>query len=76
MSNKIETIFSHTTDDGVEGTLGIDRESRLYWNEKAIITEQIIKLQLWVNISIIVASSSTLAIAIFTVLQYFYCGPK
>ena len=62
---EIHTIFNRT-----EGELGVDDEGTLYWNKKAIVTEQKVKLQWWVNFSIILASFSTLAIAIFTLLQY------
>lgn len=67
MKKKIETIFTHG-----EGTLGIDNDSILYWNGQPIVTEQKIKLQGWVNVSIIIASLSTFAIALIAVLQYFY----
>lgn len=40
MEKKIETIFTHG-----EGTLGIDNDSRLYWNEQLIVTEQKVKLR-------------------------------
>lgn len=72
MGKKIETIFTHTTDNGATGELGIDRKGRLYWNRKAVITEQKVSLQCWVNISIIIASLSTLLIAIMTLFHYFY----
>jgi len=72
MGKEIETIFTHTTDNGATSELGIDRKGRLYWNRRAVITEQKVSLQWWVNISIIIASLSTLLIAIMTVLHYFY----
>ena len=34
MSTSIETIFIHTTGNGVEGILGIDEHGNLYWNGK------------------------------------------
>ena len=64
---KIHTIFERT-----EGVLGVDDERNLYWNNKAIVTEQKVKLEWWVNVSIIVASVSTFAIAFFTYLQFWY----
>ena len=72
MGKEIETIFTHTADNGAIGELGIDGEGRLYWNRQAIITEQKVSLQWWVNISIIIASLSSLLIAIMAVLNYFY----
>ncbi len=71
---KIHTIFTQELDNGKEGELGIDDQANLYWNKKAIITEQKIKLQWWVNISVILASLSTVAIAAFTALQFFGLG--
>ena len=76
MKKNIETIFIHKTSEGIEGKLGIDKKTRLYWNDHPIITEQKVRLQGWVNISIIVASISTLAIAVFTGVQVFNCCPK
>lgn len=76
MKNNIETIFTHETDDGAIGELGIDKDAKLYWNKQPIVTEQKVTLQGWVNISIIIASLSTLIIAIFIVLQYFYNIPN
>ena len=76
MKNNIETIFTHKTNDGAIGELGIDKDAKLYWNKKPIVTEQKVTLQRWVNISIIIASFSTLVIAIFMVLQYYCSIPK
>ncbi len=69
---KIHTIFIHKMDNGTEAVLGIDDERNLYWNNKAVVTEQKVKLEWWVNVSIIVASVSTFAIAFFTFLQFWY----
>ena len=69
---KIHTIFTHTTDNNVEGELGIDDDGRLYWNKKLVITKSKLKLDWWVNISVIVASLSTLIMAVYAVLE-FYC---
>jgi len=71
MKKDVETIFSNESRGGVEGRLGIDKEARLYWNEQLVVTEQRVKLQWWANISIVIASLSTLVIAIFTGLQFF-----
>jgi hypothetical protein len=59
---KINTIFTH---GGSE--LGIDDNNKLYWNKKLILTEKKITFNKWVNISIIIASVSTLMLAIFTI---------
>ncbi len=69
---KIHTIFTHSLDNGTEAELGIDDEGNLYWNKRAVVTKQKVKLRWWVNLSIIVASFSTLAIAIVTLLHYFH----
>ncbi|MDP2689380.1 MAG: hypothetical protein Q8P48_04610, partial [Deltaproteobacteria bacterium] len=74
MSMSIETIFTHTTDNGVEGSLGIDEHGKLYWNDKAVVTEQKITLQWWVNLSVIVASVSTLILAVIACLQFLGYG--
>ena len=64
---KIETIFTHG-----DGKLGIDEDANLYWNEKKVITKGKITLDWWVNLSIIVASISTLVMAIFAILEFYY----
>lgn len=53
------------------GVLGIDEETRLYWNGQLVVTEQKVKLSWWVNFSVIVGGLSTAAIAVFTALIYF-----
>lgn len=71
---KIHTIHTTDLDNDKKGVLGIDDESNLYWNEKLVVTEQKIKLQWWVDIAIILASFSTIILAVFTVLQFFGFG--
>ena len=39
MSN-IEEIFNHDSKSGSKGSLGIDENGQLYWNGKAVVTEQ------------------------------------
>jgi len=68
----IHTIFSHTTDNNVEGELGIDDDGNLYWNNKLVITKKTISLEWWVNISIIIASLSTLAMAVYMALEFHF----
>lgn len=67
----IETIFTHTSDAGATGELGIDENGLLYWNKKPVVTEQKVKLQGWVNVAAIAAALSTVIIAVFTVLTYY-----
>lgn len=74
MMTKIHTIFTQDLDNCKQGELGIDDETNLYWNQKLIVTEQKVKLQWWVSFSIILASLSTVTLAVFTVLQYFGFG--
>lgn len=70
LKKTIEEIFHYTSDSGVEGSLGIDMNGHLYWNEKPVVTEQRVKLAWWVNVAIVIGGFSTLAIAIFTALSY------
>ena len=70
----IHVIFTHPLGNGVTGELGIDDQGSLYWNNKAVVTEKKVKLEWWVNISIILASASTVTVAIFTSLQFFGYG--
>lgn len=67
----IQTIFTQDLENGGKGELGVDDKGTLYWNKKAIITEQKIKLSWLVNMSVVFASLSTVIIAIFTVMQYY-----
>lgn len=51
MKKNIETIFTHITDEGIEGRLGIDENGKLYWNDQVVITAQKTTLQWWVDLS-------------------------
>lgn len=73
MVARLSTIFTHQTDSGAVGELGIDEGGRLYWNGQLVVTEQRVRLSWWVNFSIIVGGVSTAVIAIFTVIAVF--GP-
>jgi hypothetical protein len=68
---KIETIFTHTADSGIEGELGIDESGRLYWNKKLVITKSKITLDWWVNLSVILASISTVIMAAYAIASYY-----
>jgi len=78
--SKIEPIFTQNiVKDGktvVGGELGIDENCKLYWNKKEILTKQKITLQWWVNIGIILAAASTLALAVLALLQLLGYGAK
>ena len=66
MAKRIVNFFEH------EGNhMGVDAEGKLYWNEELIVTKHKVSLQWWVNISIVVASLSTLAMAIFAGISCF-----
>jgi len=67
----ITTIFTHDAGGGKTGTLGIDENTRLYWNGQLIVTEQKVRLSGWVNFAVILGGVSTALIAIFTALLYF-----
>lgn len=72
MASEIQTIFEKDIDGSDKiGVLGIDKDGNLYWNEKRVVTEQVIKLQWWVNLSIIAGGLSTAIIAIVTIFLYF-----
>lgn len=71
MKPKISTIFEHTNDEGQTGVLGIDEDTRLYWNGKLVVTEQRVSLSGWVNLAVILTGVSTALIALFTALLYF-----
>jgi hypothetical protein len=62
-----QKIFTHGN-----GELGIDEDANLYWNHTKVITKGKITLDWWVSWSIIIASLSTLVMAIYAVLEY-YC---
>jgi len=44
MSDEVEEIFSTDTADGKAGSLGLDKNGKLYWNGKEIVTKQKITL--------------------------------
>ncbi len=64
-------IFSHESDSGSKGELGIDEHGALYWNGNPVVTEQKITLKWWVNLSAILAALSTVVLAILTTATYF-----
>lgn len=65
-------LFQQVVDEKIVGRLDVDPKSgQLYWNEKLIVTEQKIELKLLERVAVVIASVSTLAIAVFTVLSYF-----
>lgn len=70
----VHEIFSQELDNGKNGSLGIDDEANLYWNGKRIVTEQKIKLQWWVNFSVIVASIATATMTIVSILEFLGHG--
>jgi hypothetical protein len=72
MAEGIQTIFEQDiSGTDKKGVLGIDSKANLYWNGRRIVTTQVLKLQWWVNLSIIVGGMSTAVIAVFTCLLYF-----
>jgi hypothetical protein len=71
MTAKIETIFVHTRDDGIEGVLGVDDKNKLYWNRQPIITEQKLILQWWVSVSFIITGLSTCTLALIELIRMF-----
>ncbi len=76
MSDEIEEIFSTVTADGKSGSLGLDKNGKIYWNKRELITKQKVSLQWWVNISLIIGATSTLILAIVAVLQLLGCYQK
>lgn len=68
LGTKVSTIFTHETVGGTVGELGIDEGGRLYWNGQPVVTEQRVRLDWWVNISVIIGAVATVAIAIFTAI--------
>lgn len=67
----IHIIYTHTRNDGVRGTLGIDENGSLYWNNEKVTTENKIKLDWWVNFSAVIASLATVVMAVYTALEYY-----
>jgi hypothetical protein len=72
MDKKIQTIFEQDIDgSNKKGVLGIDAAGHLFWNGKRVITARVLKLEWWVNASVILGGLSTAVIAVFTCLLYF-----
>lgn len=66
----IETIFDHTSASGSNGELGIDENGNLYWNNKPVTTEKKVKLEFWVNISIIATAIATICMMLVAIAEY------
>jgi hypothetical protein len=71
MAKRVEMIFEHGGTGGRKGVLGIDEDSRLYWNGELVSLRQEVVLTTWVNISVVVGGFSALASAIVGALAYF-----
>jgi len=54
--------------------LGVDENNKLYWDGRPIVTEEKLKFQWWVNVSIVIGSFSTLTYAIIEVLKFIGYG--
>ena len=63
----IQTIFEYGDNE-----LGVDHENRLYWNKKPIKIEKKISLNFWQGLGSFLIVISTVTMAIFSVLTYFY----
>ena len=63
---KPETITIHQL-----GRLGVDENNKLYWDDRPLVTENIITLDRWVNVSIIVGASSTMVMAVIAAWDFF-----
>jgi len=56
-------------DTQVGGRLSVDEDRRLLWNDELLVTEQRVRLDLSVNIAIIVTGLATAVIAAVAVIQ-------
>ncbi len=56
-------------DTQVGGRLSVDEDRRLLWNGELLVTEQRVRLDLSVNIAIIVTGLATAVIAAVAVIQ-------
>ena len=52
------------------GSLGLDEDNQLYWDDKPIEIKNRLSLGAWERMAVIIGGFSTLIIAIFTVLMY------
>lgn len=69
---KIDEIFRTTSDNGSNGSLGIDKDGNLYWNKKRVLTKQKLRLDFWVNFSIFLTAFATLGMFAVAVLEYLW----
>ena len=74
MSDEIDVIFSNPMLDGREGVLGIDKQSRLYWNGKQLAVVEKIQLTRWVNAAIIGGGFATVLIGIDVLIGWLQGG--
>lgn len=58
--------------NGKKGNLEIDDNGNLYWNKKPVITKSKVTLKWWVDCAVIIGALSTLVIAIYTALIFYY----
>ncbi len=74
MSDEIDVIFSNPTEDGREGVLGNDKQSRLYWNGKRLAVVEKIQLTRWVNAAIIGGGFATVLLGIDVLVGWLERG--
>ena len=79
MENKDEDNIDKNWPKGVQpitigqmGFLGVSDDNKIYWNGKPIKTENKISLNFWQTIGTALVVLSTVVIAVFEVLDFFY----
>lgn len=70
MAPKVHPVFSQDLDNGTVGVFGIGEDGKAYWNDKPIVTEEKVVLQLWVNIALIVTAIAVVGQMAFAGLAY------
>ena len=54
--------------------LGIDENNKLYWNKQPLVIDEKIRLQLWVNVAIVIGAFSTFVLGAIELLRFYGYG--
>jgi len=57
---------------GDTARLGVDERNYLYWDNKLIVTKQIVVLDCWVTTAAVITGASTFVLAVVSLLQFLH----
>jgi hypothetical protein len=65
-----QTIFETDNPEGASGTLAIDSQGHLYWNDRRVRVERPLRLTVWQRIGAFLTVASAVTVATISVLEF------